>query len=133
MNRLNLVGKIVRAWEVAKTPNGTDVATCRLMVRKPWNGQAGYDGEQKNDYFTVKLYGQRAQRISDLCGEGDVVGVSGSINVYKKDTSTIVWVTADDIHLLPRPGTSDIPESRQQKKRPTQQTMIDDSYDPFAE
>ncbi|MBQ8446176.1 MAG: single-stranded DNA-binding protein [Clostridia bacterium] len=139
MNKVFLIGNLTRDPELRETPSG--VAMCRfgIAVQRPYSSS---DGERQADFFDCTAWRGLAETIARYTKKGNKVAVSGSIQLRNYEDNQGVKRNAVDIivqdceFLTPKTSDSfddalDAPRSSAPKKKPTLQTMDDDSDIPF--
>lgn len=99
MNRITLVGRMVRDPELRKTTEGKDVVEFTIAVPKRYKPKGeGPDA----DFFRVKAWEQTARYIGDFIRKGRTVSVDGRMESRKYDdregNPREVWeVIADNV------------------------------------
>jgi single-strand DNA-binding protein len=96
MNNVNMVGRLTKEAVLRKTQDGKAVCSFTLAVDS-FNDKA--------DFVPCVAWEKRAEVLSNYCGKGTLIGVSGRIQTrdYKdKDDRTVyvVEVVAERIDLL---------------------------------
>ena len=81
LNQTVLVGRLVRKPEVIETENGAKVSNISLAVQRSFKN---VEGEYETDFIEVTLWNNIAQSTSEYCKKGDLVGVSGRLQVNEK-------------------------------------------------
>jgi single-strand DNA-binding protein len=135
LNRVILVGRLVRDPELRATPSGTNVANVSVAVDKKIKPKD--PAAPTADFFRVSVFGQAAQFISDYGSKGRLVSVDGRIEsrkyTDKEGVLKEVWeVIADNVSLLDRPK-DDAPGGGGGQTRTNASDPLPDEYDPFAE
>ena len=74
MNRVALIGRLIRDPELRYTKNNTAVASITLGINR-----AIKDGEQESDFINCKAFNKRAELIGKYCKKGDQIAIEGSI------------------------------------------------------
>jgi single-strand DNA-binding protein len=128
MNRIILIGRLVRDVEKKTTATGKTFATITVAVRKkikPTNPD-----EKDSDFFNCKVWGQSADYAAGYLAKGSLVSLEGRMESRKYTDSQgqnrEVWeVVCDQVNGLdkkPSGNTAPAPAANDQE-----------SYDPFAE
>lgn len=128
MNRIILIGRLVRDVEKKTTATGKTFATFTVAVRKkikPTNPD-----EKDSDFFNCKVWGQSAEYAAGYLAKGSLVSLEGRMEsrkfTDKEGQNREVWeVVCDNVSGLdkkPSGNTAPAPGANDQE-----------SYDPFAE
>lgn len=141
LNRVVLVGRLVRDPETRTTSTGTDVVEFSIAVDKrikPKDSSA-----PTADFFRVKAWGQSGKFIADYGSKGRLASVDGRIEsrkyVDKEGNNRESWeVIADQISLLDRPrddsgGGAPASGGGGYSRGAAAPAPPADEYDPFAD
>jgi len=109
MNRIILIGRLVRDVEKKTTATGKTFATFTVAVRKkikPTNPD-----EKDSDFFNCKVWGQSAEYAAGYLAKGSLVSLEGRMESRKYTDSTganrEVWeVAVDQVNGLDKKPTS---------------------------
>ena len=84
LNQAVLVGRIARDLEVRETENGAKVSNLTLAIPRSYKNA---DGVYETDFIDVTLCNAVAQKTSEYCRKGDLVGVKARLqaDTYEKD------------------------------------------------
>lgn len=131
INRIVLIGRVVRDPELRTTSTGKSVVEMSIAVNKRVKPT---DGSPDADFFRIKAWGQTADYINSYIDKGRLVAVDGRLETRKyqdKDGNNreIVEIIADNVNGLDRPR-EDAPAT-QPSRRPAAPTT--DEYDPFSD
>ena len=100
MNRLTIIGNLVRDPELRTTPNGINVCTFTVAV----NRKNKQDGKDEADYFRVSAWRGLADTCSKYLAKGRKVAVVGSISLHTWDNNgkhgASMEVNADEVEFL---------------------------------
>jgi len=141
VNRVVLIGRLVRDPELRTTSTGKNVVEFSIAVNKRIKPQ---DGSPDADFFRIKAWGQTADYVANYLAKGRLVAVDGRLDTRKyqdKDGNNreIVEIVADNVNGLDRPRDDDgggytRPEPSASGARPRQPVApAADEYDPFAD
>ena len=72
MNSVNLVGNLVRDWELNTTATGKIVAKNSIAIRI---------NKDKSVFVPLKAWNGTATLLSDYSSKGNKIGISGSIDI----------------------------------------------------
>ena len=101
MNRVDLIGRTTKDIEIRYTKTEKAVASFTLAVNRIGEGA---------DFIPCEAWGRRAEALSKHIKKGDMIGLSGHLNVstYEKDGQkrTMVKVVIDDFDFLPNKRTN---------------------------
>ncbi|WP_446662984.1 single-stranded DNA-binding protein [Geobacillus sp. CCR] len=107
MNRVVLVGRLVKDVELRYTPNGTAVASFTLAVNRPFTNQ---QGERETDFINVIAWRKTAENVANYTTKGSLVAVDGRLQTrsYEKDGRRVyvTEVVADNVQFLARSGSN---------------------------
>ena len=130
MNKVELVGRLVRDSELRTTTSGKNVASFILAVSKD---RPNKDGEYGTDFINCKAFEKKAVNINKYFKKGSQIALTGSINTFTYETKEGVKkyateVIVDNFDFIGRnPGAK--PESNEE---PAPEEKTDDK-DPFQE
>ena len=103
MNKVNLIGRIVKDPEVKTTKNQIDVCSFTLAVDRR---RRDANGEKQTDFLPCVAWRKTATIIGQFCHKGSRIAVIGSIEIRSyqaDDTGRKAYVTeiiVDEIELL---------------------------------
>lgn len=85
MNKVELVGRLVRDPEVRYTSGDNQIAVARFTVA--CDRRFKKEGQQEADFISCKAFGKTAEFIEKYFQKGKRIGLSGSIQTgsYEKD------------------------------------------------
>src|SRR5690625_2426430 len=90
MNRLTVVGRIVRDIELREVGDGRIVLNNTIAVPRTYKTDNG----QEADFINFVAWGRRAELIEEYCDKGNLIGLDGRIQSrnYQKDDGQTVYV-----------------------------------------
>lgn len=102
MNRLTIIGNLVRNPELRTTPNGVNVCSFTVAVNKR---NSGNNGENEADFFRVSAWRGLADVCAKYLAKGRKVAVVGPVSIHtytnqKGETKADMQVNADDVEFL---------------------------------
>lgn len=97
MNQLIVVGRLVNEANTEVTESGKEVCTFTLAVQRCFKN---IDGEYETDFIDFTVFGPIAQTIKEYCKKGDIIGVKGRIQTYKKEDKKITQLIAEKVTFL---------------------------------
>lgn len=130
MNRVILVGRLVKDVELRYTPSGAAVATFTLAVNRTFTNQAG---EREADFINCVIWRRQAENAANFLKKGSLAGVDGRLQSrsYEGQDGKRVYVTevvAESVQFLePKSGGGSSQQSSGQGNQGY--TRVDD--DPF--
>lgn len=116
MNKVFLIGRLVRDPELRYTSNNTPVATFSLAVNRNFAGQ---NGERETDFINIVVWRKQAENCKNYINQGSQVAIDGRIQVrnYEDQNGQKRYVTeviADNIQFL---------DTKAQRERQQQNNM----------
>lgn len=108
LNRVVLVGRIVRDPELRKTNSGTSVTSFTVAVDNPTKT----GGEKSASFIPCTCWSKTAENVAKYCVKGSLVGVDGRISQRSYEDKngqkrSIVEVTAENVQFLERKSAVD--------------------------
>lgn len=125
MNKVVLIGRLVRDPELRTTGSGIEVATVTIAVDRKYKNASG---ERESDFIPLVVWRQQARFLSQYFSKGNRIGVVGSIqtrNWEDKDghKRTTTEVVVDEVEFI---------ESKSDKPQKSEPRQEDDYSDmPF--
>jgi single-strand DNA-binding protein len=106
LNKVFLIGNLVRPPELRYTPSGTAVADIRLAVNRNYTTQAG---EKREDtcFLTVVVWGKQAETCGEYLDKGSPILVEGRLQTREWETKegqkrSVVEVVAERVQFMGR-------------------------------
>lgn len=105
LNRIVLIGRLVKDPELRYTPAGVPVAGFRIAVDRPYVGQTG---ERQTDFIDIVVWRKQAETVANHLQKGRLVAVEGRLQIRSYQTTDgqkrqAVEVVADNVQFLDRP------------------------------
>lgn len=105
VNRVVLIGRLVRDPELRTTSTGKSVCDFTLAVTKRIKPQ---DGSPDADFFRINAWGPQAEYVANYLHKGRLVAVDGRLQSRKYQTSDgqqreVVEIVAESVQGLDRP------------------------------
>ncbi|MGB9803205.1 MAG: single-stranded DNA-binding protein [Desulfofundulus sp.] len=105
LNKVILIGRLVREPELRYTPNGVAVARFTIAVDRPF---ASRQGERETDFIDIVVWQKQAEVCTQYLGKGRLVAVEGRLQIRSYDDSQGVRrkaaeVVAEQVRFLDRP------------------------------
>lgn len=84
MNNFICVGRLVGSPEVKELENGKKVTNVTIAIPRSYKNA---DGEYDTDFVDCTLWNGIAEKVSEYCKKGDMIGVKGRLetSVYEKE------------------------------------------------
>jgi len=107
MNRIILMGRLVRDPEVRITPSEKTVCTFTLAVDRPFTNK---DGQREADFINIVVWGKPAELCGNSLSKGQRLLCEGRLqlrNYVGKDGNKryVTEVIADRVEFIERRGT----------------------------
>lgn len=108
LNRVVLVGRIVRDPEMKKTSSGTSVVSFTVAIDNlPRN-----DGTKTTSYIPCTCWSKTAENVHRYCVKGSLVGVDGRLNQRSYEDKnggkrSVVEVVAESVQFLEKKGANE--------------------------
>lgn len=110
LNRVTLVGRLTRDPEVRYTSGGMAIVSLGLAVNGRQKDASGQWAEKAN-FFDVKLFGERFEKLSQHLEKGRRVGVDGRLEWSSWETDgqkkSKVEIVANELQFLDGRGDGD--------------------------
>ncbi len=84
LNRIILIGRLVRDPELRYTQNGTPVARFTLAVDR--NRARSVSGEKETDFIDIVVWQKQAEVCANFLGKGRLVAVEGRLQIRAYET-----------------------------------------------
>lgn len=93
INSTTLVGRLTRDPELKHTPNQQPYVYFTLAVNRNFKNQS--TGEREADFINCVIWGRHAEKLSEWCHKGHLIGIIGRIQTrsYEDGTGRKVYVT----------------------------------------
>lgn len=118
MNRIILIGRATRDFELKYTSNGVGVASGSIAVDRP----VAQGKEKEADFINLVAWKQLAETCANYIKKGHRFGLEGRLQLrtYEKDgeRKNVAEVIVDRVEFLEPKGDSQ-PSKRQEKKEDT--------------
>ncbi len=120
LNKVFLIGNLVRPPELRYTPSGTAVADLRLAVNRNYTTQGG-DKREETCFLTVVVWGKQAETCGEYLDKGRSIMVEGRLQTREWEAKdgqkrSVVEVVAERVQFMDRgkaaaPAAVGAPES----------------------
>ena len=104
MNRIILLGRLVKDPEVRVTPTDRTVCTFTLAVDRPFSGK---DGQKEVDFINIVAWNKTAEVVGNNVSKGQRLLVEGRLQIRKYQDKqgqnrTVSEVVADRVEFIER-------------------------------
>ena len=86
-NTVTLVGNIVEAPELRRTPSGQTMSTFRLAVNRRWQDRATNEWQEETSFFSCTCWRELAENTAESLPRGARVIVTGRLQQRQWETS----------------------------------------------
>lgn len=102
MNKVFLIGRLVRDPELRYTSSNIPVATFSLAVNRNFTGQ---NGERETDFINIVVWRKQAENCKNYINQGSQVAIDGRIQTRSYDDADgnrryVTEVVADNVEFL---------------------------------
>jgi single-strand DNA-binding protein len=102
LNRIILIGRLVKDPELRYTPNGVAVATFTLAVDRPFSSN---QGEKEADFINIVAWRQLGETCANYLRKGKLTAIEGRLQIrnYENNEGRRVYLTevvADNVRFL---------------------------------
>ena len=109
LNKVLLVGRVVRDIDLRMIPSGQSVASFSIATNRVWTDKAGQKQEQ-TEYHNIVVWGRQAELCNQYLTKGSTVLVEGRLQTRSWDSPQgekkyRTEVVSERIQFGPRPGT----------------------------
>lgn len=128
INRVVLVGRLIKDPDLRFTPSGVAVATFTLAVNRPFMNQ---NGKRDADFIQVVVWRKAAEAVANYLRKGSLAGVDGRIQTrsYEAQDGRRVYVTevvAESVQFLESKNKSQGQSHQQQPTAQNEDPFIND-------
>lgn len=130
INRVVLVGRMVRDPELKRTNSGASVTSFTIAV----DNLTKAGGERSASFIPCTSWNKTAENVSKYCSKGSLVGVDGRLNQRSYEDKngqkrSVVEVVAESVQFLERKGAGEETEGQPEEKSTVAHEGIDSSDD----
>lgn len=116
LNRVVLVGRMVRDPELKRTNSGTSVTSFTIAV----DNLTKAGNERSASFIPCTSWNKTAENVAKYCSKGTLVGVDGRLNQRSYEDKSgqkrsVVEVIAESVQFLERKGASEENESQSEE------------------
>ncbi|MEW6724965.1 MAG: single-stranded DNA-binding protein [Bacillota bacterium] len=104
LNRIILIGRLVKDPELRYTANGVAVGGFRIAVDRPFTDQ---QGERQTDFIDIVVWRKLAETCAQHLNKGRLVAVEGRLQIRSYEAADgqrrrVAEVVADSVKFLDR-------------------------------
>ncbi len=108
MNKVFLIGRLVRDPELRYTGSNIAVATFSLAVNRNF---AGANGERETDFINIVVWRKQAENVKNYLNQGSQVAIDGRIQTRNYEDQNgqkryVTEVVADNVQFLDSKGSN---------------------------
>jgi len=108
LNRVILVGRLVRDPELRRTGTGIAVTSFTIAMNRNFTNQ---QGERQADFIPCVVWNKAAENTARYCGKGSLVGVEGRLQsrTYENQEGkkvNVIEVVCDSVQFLETKGAT---------------------------
>lgn len=134
MNRIVLLGRLVRDPEVRYTNTGKVVCQFTLAVDRPFTGQ---NGQREADFIPVLLWGKQAETAGNSLWKGHRTLVEGRLQIRSYDAKDgskryVSEVIADRFEFIEKKADSQYNQAQRQEQPPQEPPPQESYYQPSS-
>lgn len=136
MNRVCLIGRLVKNVEIRYTQNNIAIAQFNLAVKRNFKNN---NGDYESDFINCVAYRQLAEILSKYTGKGGLIGAEGRIQTRSYDNQdgkkvyvTEVIVESVDFLASKKQSYEKDPNAGEIKIEPVKQKLSDDVFSDFG-
>lgn len=132
INRVILVGRLVRDPDLRYTPNGVAVSNFTIAANRPFTNEAG---EREADFVNCVTWRKTAENLANYMTKGSIIGVDGRIQTRSYDNVEgkkvyVTEVVAETIQFLESknnkpPASNDEQKNNESNQPDPQQEMLE--------
>jgi len=105
LNKIILIGRLVRDPELRYTPNGAAVASFAIAVDRQYTNR---QGNRETDFIDIVVWQKLAETCANHLGKGRLVAVEGRLQVRSYETQEgqrrkVAEVVAENVRFLDWP------------------------------
>jgi single-strand DNA-binding protein len=137
MNKVFLIGRLVRNPELRYTSSNIAVATFSLAVNRPFADQ---DGERGTDFINIVVWRKQAENVKNYLNQGSQVAIDGRLQTRSYDDQNgnkrhVTEVIADNVQFLDTKTSREqreVDSDEQSSLNTVPNSEVDDPFKNFA-
>lgn len=138
MNKVVLIGRLVRDPELRYTGSNIAVATFSLAVNRNY---AGANGERETDFINIVVWRKQAENVKNYIKQGSQVAIEGRIQTRSYEDKEgqkryVTEVVAENVQFLESKGSREerpITNNGEESSYHNEVETIDIKEDPFKD
>ena len=130
LNKVVLIGRIVKDLDLKHTQKGTATATFTIAIDRRFKSQSG---EKETDFINCVIWDKQAENASKYVGKGSQVGVVGRIQTrsYEAKDGHKVYVTEVVVEEIEFMGGGKTERGSQRSEY--DQSPVEDDFQPLED
>ena len=130
LNKVVLIGRIVKDLDLRTTQKGTATATFTLAIDRRFKSQSG---EKETDFISCVIWDKQAENAAKYVGKGSQVGVVGRIQTrsYEAKDGHKVYVTEVVVEEIEFMGGGKTERGSQRSEY--DQSPVEDDFQPLED
>jgi len=131
LNKVVLIGRMVRDPELRYTSNNIPVTSFTLAVNRPFQSSSQNQGESNADFFGCTVWRKSAENVSKYCNKGSLVAVEGRLQTrdYMDEKNNVkryvTEIVCDQVVFLDPKPQSDNYQPQGNTKKDEAESQID--------
>ena len=131
LNKVVLIGRMVRDPELRYTSNNIPVTSFTLAVNRPFQSSSQNQGESNADFFSCTVWRKSAENVSKYCNKGSLVAVEGRLQTrdYMDEKNNVkryvTEIVCDQVVFLDPKPQSDNYQPQGNTKKDEAESQID--------
>jgi single-strand DNA-binding protein len=118
VNRVILIGRLVKEPEFRFLPSGTKVAMFSIAVNRKFKDKSG-EWKEETSFFDIECYGKLAERMTQF-GKGYQVNIEGELRQEKWQSPTgekksKIKIVANKVSLISKPKNATATQNAEAK------------------
>lgn len=128
MNRITVIGRIVRDTELRAVGEGKLVMNNTIAIPRAFKSENGQD----TDFLNFVAWGKRGELIEEFCSKGDLIGLDGRIQsrTYQKDSEQKVYIVemnVESVYFLQNRRKKNVVKNNKLQPEPKSQTITENT------
>lgn len=97
LNQVVIAGRLTFDPEINEVKNGRKITTITIAVPRTYKNM---EGVYETDFIKVELFQDIANKVTEYCKKGDIVGVRGRIKTTNIDNKNVMEIVAEKVSFL---------------------------------
>ena len=130
MNKIVLIGRLVRDPDLRYTQNGTAVCNFTLAVESNYKKE---DGDRDVDFIKIVAWRKLGETCANHLGKGRLIAVSGKLKKKKNESDNKTYINpeviANEVKFLDWPDNDSNNNSEQNNSYNDEDETVEDNYE----